>query len=441
MARTSSKRHSNVVPASGSKGTGILSEARRFEELVGELSAAFVSATEDQIDDEIRRWHKQIVLSLGLDRSSIGRIDPQSKTFYLVHQWARPGTPRIPEGFNVGPRAPLLTQKLIAGETVVYSSPDELPPEFDLDLKQMGELVPKSFVVIPMVVGGVTVGMVGFSTQNRFRKWPRSVLRRLRLIAEIFSNALQRQRAAAAVATLRAELTHVSRAATMGELAASLAHELNQPLAAILHNAEAIQSLLAVDNPDLDEVRAATTEIVEDDGRAGDIIRRLRSFFRREDLTKTPIDLAPAVGEIARIVQSDAVIRNVDLVLDVSPEAPTVSGDRVQLQQAIINLVLNAFDAAAGVKHGPREVALKIPAEENGWARIMVRDSGNGIEPDVLARIFDPFYTTKPSGMGMGLPISRSIIEAHGGRLTVSANTDRGVSFEIALPTFFETGD
>jgi signal transduction histidine kinase len=111
------------------------------------------------------------------------------------------------------------------------------------------------------------------------------------------------------------------------------------------------------------------------------------------------------------------------------------------LQQAIINLVLNAFDAAAGVKHGPREVALKIPAEENGWARIMVRDSGNGIEPDVLARIFDPFYTTKPSGMGMGLPISRSIIEAHGGRLTVSANTDRGVSFEIALPTFFETGD
>jgi two-component system sensor kinase FixL len=291
-----------------------------------------------------------------------------------------------------------------------------------------------------MVVGGITVGMVGFSTHNRFRRWPRPVLRRLHLVAEIFSNALQRQRAAAAKAALRAELTHVSRVATMGELAASLAHELNQPLAAILHNAEAIQSLLAVDTPDLDEIKAATAEIVEDDARAGDIIRRLRSFFKRENLTKTRIDLGKAVGEIARIVQSDAVIRNVNLAFDVSPQAPTVAGDRIQLQQAIINLVLNAFDAAANVKQGPREVVLKIPAIENGWARISVRDSGDGIKPEVLPRIFDAFYTSKPNGMGMGLPISRSIIETHGGRLTVSANHDRGATFEISLPAFAENG-
>lgn len=185
----------------------------------------------------------------------------------------------------------------------------------------------------------------------------------------------------------------------------------------------------------LDEVRAATAEIVEDDGRAGDIIRRLRSFFRRDDLTKTTIELSAAVSDVARIVQSDAVIRNVRLTVDVSPQSPTVSGDRVQLQQAVINLVLNAFDAAASVKQGPREVVLRIPVEENGWAKIMVRDSGDGIKPEVLPRIFDAFYTTKPSGMGMGLPISRSIIEAHGGRLTASANQDRGATFEIALPT------
>ena len=438
MARTFSKRRSNAVSAAGSKRPGIVSEARRFEELVEELSTAFVRASEDRIDDEIKRWHKQIVLSLDLDRSSIGRIDAQSKTFHLVHQWARPGTPEIPEGFNLESRAACLTRKLIAGETVVYSSPDQLPPEFGTDLKHMGELVAKSFVGIPMVVGGATVGMVGFSTQTRFRRWPRQVLRRLHLVAEIYSNALQRQRAANANATLRAELTHVSRAATMGELAASLAHELNQPLAAILHNAEAIQSLLAVDNPDLDEIRAAVADIVEDDARAGDVIRRLRSFFRREDLAKTTIELGNAVGDIARIVQSDAVIRNVNLSLDVSPQAPTISGDRVQLQQAIINLLLNAFDAAAGVKHGPREVVLKVPVEQDGWARILVRDSGGGIKPEILPQIFDAFYTTKPNGMGMGLPISRSIIEAHGGRLTASANPDRGATFEIALPTIFE---
>jgi signal transduction histidine kinase len=438
MARTSPKRRSNVVSARESERPAV-TEGRRFEELVGELSAAFVRATADQIDHEIEHWHKQIIAALDLDRSSIARIDAQSKTFYLVHQWARPGTPEIPEGLNTGSRMPYLTQKLIAGETVVYSNPDELPREFDVDLKLMGELVAKSFVGIPMVVGGITVGMVGFSTQNRFRRWPRSVLRRLHLVAEIYSNAFQRQRAAAANVTLRAELTHVSRAATMGELAASIAHELNQPLAAILQNAETIQSLLAVENPDLDEIRAATAEIVEDDQRAGEIIKRLRSFFRRDDLAKTSIELSKAVGEVARIVQSDAVIRKVDLALDLSPQSPTVSADRVQLQQAIINLVLNAFDAAAAVKQGPREVVLKVPAEENGWARIMVRDSGDGIKPEVLPRVFDAFYTTKASGMGMGLAISRSIVEAHGGRLTVSANTDHGATFEIALPTFFDS--
>jgi two-component system sensor kinase FixL len=125
--------------------------------------------------------------------------------------------------------------------------------------------------------------------------------------------------------------------------------------------------MLVVDNPDLDEVKAATAEIVEDDGRAGEIIRRLRSFFKRETPTRTPIELGKAVGEIVRIVKSDAVIRNVNLAFDVSPQAPTVAADRVQLQQAIINLVLNAFDAAASVKQGPREVVLKIPAaDQNG---------------------------------------------------------------------------
>jgi signal transduction histidine kinase len=437
MAATSPKRRSNLVSARESKRRAV-SEGRRFEELVSNLSAAFVQATDDQIDDEINHWHKQIIAALGLDRSSIARIDPQSKTFHVAHHWASHGTPPMPERFNLGSGSPELTRRLMAGETVVYSSPDELPPDFNLDLQQMGELVPKSFVGIPMVVGGITVGVVGFSTHHRFRSWPRPVLRRLQLVAEIYSNALQRQHAAAANDKLRMELTHVSRAATMGELAASIAHELNQPLAAILQNAETIQSLLAVENPDLDEIRAATAEIVEDDQRAGEIIRRLRSFFRRDELDKTSIELSKAVDEVARIVQSDAVIRKVDLALDLSPQSPAVSADRVQLQQAIINLVLNAFDAAAAVKQGPREVVLKVPAEENGWARIMVRDSGDGIKPEVLPRVFDPFYTTKASGMGMGLAISRSIIEAHGGRLTVSANTDHGATFEIALPTFFE---
>lgn len=223
MAGVGQKHGSPIGSISRHKTSTNGSESKRFELLIGDLSAALVRATGDGIARELEHWHKQIVAVLGLDRSSIARIDEHSRTFYLAYQWARPGTPKFPRGFNLGVHAPCLTRKLIEGESIIYSNPDELPPEFALDLKQTGEFAPKSLVAIPMVVGGVTVGMVGFGTSSRFRTWPPQVLRRLHLVAELYSNALARQRIADANATLRAELTHVSRAATMGELAASLA--------------------------------------------------------------------------------------------------------------------------------------------------------------------------------------------------------------------------
>jgi signal transduction histidine kinase len=438
MSRTSPKRRSEAGSDRATKSSSVVSEAQQFEELVEELSAAFVGAPATQIDYQIKQWHKRVVLTLGIDRSTIARMDTQNKTFHPIHSWARPGTPPLPKGFDFATIVPALTKKMIAGESIVYSSPDELPPEFALDLKRGGVLVPQSFVAIPMTVAGATVGMIGFASQRRRRKWAAQILRRLRLVAQIFSNALQRQRAVAAITTLRAELTHVSRSASMGELAAALAHELNQPLAAILQNAESIESMLAVENPNLDEIKTAIAEIVEDDQRAGDIIRRLRSFFKREQLTKAPFDLGKAVRETARIVQNDALRRNITVKVEVSAQAPTVTGDRVQLQQALVNLLHNAFDAVASATRAPRSVLVKIPSENSGWARIIVKDSGTGLDPEVLPLIFDPFYTTKPSGMGMGLSISRSIVEAHGGRITASANTDRGATFEIFLPSFLE---
>jgi two-component system sensor kinase FixL len=311
---------------------------------------------------------------------------------------------------------------------------DVLPDEAAVDRETMRRYGPKSNVMIPIKVGGVVVAAVGFGALYRERSWPPRVVRRLQMVAEIFGYALERKRVTVELIQLRNQLTYISRINTMGELAASLAHEINQPLAAIRSNAEAIQSMLESERPDLDEIKAAVADIVSDDARAGETIRRLRALFRREELARSEVDFGELLGEVNRIIRSDAVIRKVPLILDLRQPLRAVLADRVQMQQAIINLLLNAFDAVSETKEKSRQVTLSALADDSGCLKIFVRDSGRGIDPEALPRIFEAFFTTKPGGMGMGLAISRSIIEAHGGRLSVSSTLGRGTTFEITLP-------
>lgn len=399
------------------------------------MAGAFVRVTTDKIDEEINRWLERIVLALGLDRSTIAEINPSDGWAVFSHGWARePEHNIVGRSLDANTLMPWTKKKMLAGVRVVMPGLDALPEEAAVDRESIRRYGPKSNVMIPIKVGGVVVAAVGFGALYRERSWPPQIVRRLQTVAEIFGYALERKRVMLEVFKLRNELTYISRVNTMGELAASLAHEINQPLAAIRSNAEAIQAMLESEKLDLDEIKAAITDIVSDDARAGDTIRRLRALFRREDLARSKIDLGELLAEVSRIIRSDVVIRKVSFTLDVHQPLRAVLADRVQIQQAIINLLLNAFDAVAETKENSRKVTLSALADDSGCLRILVRDSGRGIEPEALPRIFDAFFTTKPNGMGMGLAISRSIVEAHGGRLCVSSNPGHGTTFEIALP-------
>lgn len=232
----------------------------------------------------------------------------------------------------------------------------------------------------------------------------------------------------------RLELAHVARISTMGELAASLAHELNQPLTAILSNAQAALRFLSSKPADLEEVREILQDIVKDNSRAGEVIRRMRALVKKEELDFAPVDLASLIRDVVALVHSDAILQNIHIALELDDNLPPVQGDKVQLQQVMLNLLLNAFDAMKDCPVHEREVKLQLERDGMGVIRASVSDCGTGLSGDKLDKIFQPFYTTKGEGLGMGLSICRSIIEAHGGRLWAENNTARGATFYFTIP-------
>jgi two-component system sensor kinase FixL len=232
----------------------------------------------------------------------------------------------------------------------------------------------------------------------------------------------------------RAELAHVTRLSTMGELAASLAHELNQPLTAILTNVQTAQHFLAAEPADLDEVREILRDVVDDDKRASEVIRRLRALVRKEPPALAPLDLSSVIGDVTLLVHSDALLRNSRVSVEVEPGLPPVQGDRIELQQVALNLLVNAFDAMKDRPAHQRQVAVRAALDRARMIKVMVRDYGTGLGADDIERVFQPFYTTKRDGLGMGLAISRTIIEAHGGRLWAENNPDGGATFCFTVP-------
>jgi signal transduction histidine kinase len=402
-----------------------LAERLRFEALLSSLSTAFTRLSAGDFDREVRRALHRVVDFLGVAHGSLIEFARDGGT---AHSWA------IEEWMDVG-EFPWMTARLQRGDAVGFSELEALADDAAVDRQSYLAHRVRPQMAIPLMAGDTVVGGLVFSTSAAERPRPAEgrLLQQLQLVGEVFANALSRKQGELEAQRLRQELTHVGRVSAMGELTASLAHELNQPLTAILSNAQAAQRLLAVDVVDLAEIAAILGDIVADDKRAAAVIERLRILLRKGELQFTCLDVNDIVGEVGWLVRSDALLRDVAMRLELAPDVPGVLGDRVQLQQVVLNLVLNGLDALRAPWSGPRTLVIRTFADGAG-VTVAVQDSGPGIDEGDRDRIFEPFYTTKAEGLGMGLAIARTIVDAHGGRLEAASSAGGGATVRFTVP-------
>ncbi len=534
-----------------------------FERFLADLSARLVAVPPERVDDEIRNALKEVLEFFQIDRCSLLRLMPGKTHFQITHNAVADGI----EPFQIGTPLPALlfpwTTKKLAEQREVFSFErlEELPEEAVTDKQTFEKFEVRSGFFIPIAALRSSEYSIGIGSGNNGRSLPGEYIPRLRLLGELFVNAVERSRGelalreseerfrqvvenvgdfiwevdanglyrytspsverilgyrpdeligkkyfydllapevreefkAAAFAAFaarqpfrafpnpklskegevvyletsgtpvldaagnllgyrgadidvtarkrseeeihraRAELLRIERSFRINELTASLAHELNQPLAAILSNAQAALRFLETGKPDLNEIREILRDIVHDDKRAGNVIRSLRSMMRRTEEEKKPVMLKEVIEDVIAILHSEAVFRNVHIESDLGESLPPVLADRIQLQQVILNLIMNATEALPQNRPEERKIILRTEAADS-CVRASVRDFGRGIEKENLDRLFQPFFTTKGSGLGMGLTLTKSIIEANGGRIWGENHPDGGAIFAFELP-------
>jgi PAS domain S-box-containing protein len=232
----------------------------------------------------------------------------------------------------------------------------------------------------------------------------------------------------------RDKLAHITRVATMGELTTSLAHEINQPLTAVGSNAEAARRFLSQAEPDIGEIREILEDIIQDNKRAGDVVQKIRALVRKETFKEEILDLNRMVQELVTLIRSESILKGLTITTELFPELKMIHGDRIQLQQVVLNLILNGAAAMANSPQDKRKIIVKTAIQDSKTVRVSVTDCGTGIDANNTEHIFSAFYTTKPEGLGMGLSISQTIIDAHGGKIKASNNREGGASFVFTLP-------
>ena len=415
-------------------------ETATLATLLLRISAALIRTPHHRLGGAIDGAIAEVGDALGADRALVARREPDGIVQHHLWEHGRRNGSAGPVSSDL---LPSILGRLEGARTLVWESRNEFPLTA-WRLESLTEQL-ESGIVVPLQVGGTRGGMLAVIA-GAPRPWSADAVEAAERLAEMVAAALDRianqsavtreqegrRSAEAESRVLREHLAHAGRVSMLGELAASLAHELNQPLTAIYTNVQAAERFLDRKRPALGEALGALHDLGQDCRRAGEVLGRLRQMFRRHETERVPLAVGPLIEHVLRLLYEDAVGRGVDVVLDVPRDLPLVNGDRVQLEQVVMNLLVNAFDAVMGMDR-PREVTLRAAATD-GFLGLSILDTGPGIPPNDLDRIFEPFFTRKPNGMGMGLSICRTIIEAHGGRIGARNGRERGSVFELSLP-------
>ena len=422
------------------KAQRALAEQLRFETLVSDVLATLITRSTDGVDTQVERALALIGANLDMDRVLLAERNEARQAADITHLWEREGVPPRPPSVPWA-EFPWISRRVRAGHVVVATLRHPLPPEADTDQRSMAALGTRSLLAIPLMVDGVVVGVLSCATVHAGREWPAERIDRMRFLAEVLATALARRRAETAASASeerfqrqREELAHALRVNTLGELGASLAHEINQPLAAIVMNARAMRALLAGGPTQTTAAAEALDDIASDAKRAGHIIDRLRALARKEHVPKGGLDLDHLIDEVLALLHHELVRKNIAVRRVPAPQAPVISGDPIQLQQIFLNLLMNASEAIGRAERNGGDVTVASSSPAKGLVDVAITDTGVGgkhLDPE---RMFDRFVSTKPGGLGMGLAISRSIAEAHGGRIYAKANPDRGLTVHVELP-------
>jgi signal transduction histidine kinase len=402
-----------------------------YAAFLAELSARFVNTRIELLDEVIRDALRRIVEFLDVDRCSLTRIT-SSREVVLVSAYSPPGVPPPPPG-NACAQLPWYANELVHGRIVNLTHPSDLPPQASDEQAYMQDSGMRSHLAIPINVGGMPTCALSVAMFRRAMTFTPEFIVSLRLVGEVVANALARRESEGRLRRMEAELSHLTRVATVGQLAASIAHEINQPLCAIVSNAQAALRLLTQGKSAAGEVRAALRDIAADSKRAGDIVSRSHRLLKPRELSLQSVSVNDIVRDVMTLMHGEILIRHLRARAELQDDLPAVDGDPVQLQQVMLNLFVNAADATATVSPGDREVTIRSEKVDD-QVRVLVSDNGIGLTPDVAARMFDPFFTTKSNGLGMGLAINRTIMDAHGGHIWASANSGRGVTVTLSLP-------
>ena len=399
----------------------------RFEELLSSIAGSFLRVSDGAL--ALRTSLVRVSEFFQADYVALLQFEaagaPESE-----NDWSGPGVVTL-NAEAARRRFPWAIEQVQGGETVAWTSADAIPNDAATDVRSFDESGFRFLVILPLVAGQVVRDALLVATADR--TVPEPDLAQLRLIADVIATARARQQAELDAQRSRQEVAQMGRRSSMGELASALAHQLNQPLAGIMANAQAAQRLLDSSGRDAADVRDGLVDIVDDCRRASDVVQRVRDMVAPSRVQRAPLDLSDVVRDVAMLVASDALIRRVKLSLEFGGDATPITGDRVLLQQAVLNVIVNAIDATADQRAGNRVVTVWTGSSANGRARIRVRDHGAGLPPGFETQVFEPFFSTKATGLGMGLAIARSIVESHGGTIQLN-NEAIGAVVTIDLP-------